>query len=533
MQNLILLSGVVLISCALFQKMFAKTSVPGLFLFIILGMIFGTDGLLKIPFDNYTLAGDICTAALVLIMYYGGLGTNIRAARPVLGRALVLSCLGSFLTAGFVGLFTVYVLGLGPLEGLLLGSVICSTDAASVFAILRSRKMNLKYHTASLLEVESGSNDPFSYMLTVIVMTLLEGGSMSAASVALMLVLQIVVGVAAGAIMALVLTRTIPKLRLKDPILTEALILGAGLITYAGAVELSGNGYLAVYLAGIVIGNSRIPEKLESLRFFDSLTGLMQMLLFFMLGLLASPSRLPGVATPALLTALFLTFVARPAAIFLLLAPFRCKLRQMLFVSFAGMRGAASIAFAIMAIGTSVSYDLFHIIFFIVLFSILVQGSLIPPIARKLDMIDDSSDVMATFNDYMHEMPVQFVRFIMKKGHAWVGKRIADVIFPPGSILVAIQRRGEQIIPGGSTVLEEGDELIMCGLEGGEVESSGLYEVHLHDYDGWVGRRLYELSLKNELIVLIRRGEETKIPSGNTTLLAGDDLYVLRRHQPG
>ncbi len=530
MQNLILLAGVVLIACALFQKLFAKTSVPGLFLFIILGMLFGTDGLLKIPFDNYTLAGDICTVALVFIMYYGGLGTNIRAARPVLGRALILSCLGSFLTAGFVGLFAVYALGYEPLEGLLLGSVICSTDAASVFAILRSRKMNLKYHTASLLEVESGSNDPFSYMLTVIVMTLLDGGSMSASKVALMLVLQIAVGIAAGAVLALVLTKTLPRLRLKDSLLTEALILGAGMLTYALAVEMSGNGYLAVYLAGIIIGNSRIPEKLESLRFFDSLTGLMQMLLFFMLGLLAYPSRLPGVAAPALLTALFLTFVARPAAVFMLMGPLHCRLRQILFVSFAGMRGAASIAFAIMAISSPVSYDLFHIVFFIVLFSILVQGSLIPPVARRLDMIDDSSDVMATFNDYMHEMPVQFVRFIMKKNHPWVGKSIAQVTFPPGSILVAIQRRGEQIIPGGSTVLEEGDELIMCGLEGGEVESSGLYEIHLHEYDAWAGKRLYELSLKNELIVLIRRGEETKIPSGNTMLMAGDDLYVLRRH---
>ena len=428
-----------------------------------------------------------------------------------------------------MGLFAVYVLGFKPLEGLLLGSVICSTDAASVFAILRSQKMNLKYHTASLLEVESGSNDPFSYMLTVIVMTLLEGGSMSAGSVLLMLFLQVAVGIAAGAVLAYVLTRALPKLRLKDALLTEALILGAGLITYAFAVEMSGNGYLAVYLAGIIIGNSRIPEKLESLKFFDSLTGLMQMLLFFLLGLLATPSKLPAVAGTALITALFLTFIARPIAIFILMTPFRCKLQQMLFVSFAGMRGAASIAFAIMAIASSLSYDLFHIIFFIVLFSILVQGSLIPAVAKKLDMIDDSADVMATFNDYMHEMPVQFVRFIMKKGHVWIGKKIAEVVFPPGSILVAIQRRGEQVIPDGSTVLEEGDELIMCGLEGGEVESSGLYEVHLREFDDWAGKRLYELKLKNELIVLVRRGEETKIPSGGTMLMAGDDLYVLRR----
>ena len=322
MDNLLLLAGVILICCALFQKIFRRTGVPGLFVFIALGMLFGSDGLLRIPFDNYDFAGSLCSAALVLIIYYGGLGTNLRAAKPVLGKAILLSSLGSFLTAGLVGFFAVYVLRMEMLEGMLLGAVICSTDAASVFSILRSRKMDLRYSTASLLEVESGSNDPFSYLLTVVVLSLMQGEHLSAGRIA-------------------------------------------------------------------------------------------QMLLFFMLGLLAYPSRLPSVAGPALLLALFLTFAARPAAASLLLAPFRCPPRQILFVSFAGMRGAASIAFAIMAVSraANLSYDLFHTVFFLVLFSILVQGTLIPAAARRLDMIDAREDVMATFNDTAEDLPVQFVKF--------------------------------------------------------------------------------------------------------------------------
>ena len=296
MDNLLLLAGVILICCALFQKIFRRTGVPGLFLFIALGMLFGSDGLLHIPFDNYDFAGSLCAAALVLIIYYGGLGTNLKAAKPVLGKAVLLSSLGSFITAGLVGLFAIFVLRMETLEGMLLGAVICSTDAASVFSILRSRKMDLRYNTASLLEVESGSNDPFSYLLTVVVLSLMQGERLSAGRIAQMLLLQIVVGIAVGAAISFVTVRLLRLLHLKDAVLTEAVMLGFGMLTYALTSLLSGNGYLAVYIAGILIGNQTIPDKTESIRFFHSLTGLMQMLLFFMLGLLAYPSKLTSVA---------------------------------------------------------------------------------------------------------------------------------------------------------------------------------------------------------------------------------------------
>ncbi|MCI6754436.1 cation:proton antiporter, partial [Galactobacillus timonensis] len=194
MNHLLFLTGVILIFCAIFQKLFRRTGVPGLFLFIAAGMIFGSDGLFRIPFEDYDVAGTLCSAALVLIIYYGGLGTNLKAAKPVLAKAVLLSSAGSLLTALLVSGFAIVVLGMTVLEGLLLGAVICSTDAASVFSILRSRKMDLRYGTASLLEVESGSNDPVSYLLTMVVLSLLQGNGLSTGQMIKMLLLQIVVG---------------------------------------------------------------------------------------------------------------------------------------------------------------------------------------------------------------------------------------------------------------------------------------------------------------------------------------------------
>lgn len=530
MNHLLFLTGTVLIFCALFQKLFRRTGVPGLFLFIAAGMIFGSDGLFRIPFENYDVAGTLCSAALVLIIYYGGLGTNVKAARPVLGKAILLSGAGSFLTAAFVSLFVIYGLGMDTLEGILLGAVICSTDAASVFSILRSRKMDLRYGTASLLEIESGSNDPVSYLLTMVVLRILQGDQLSFGEMMEMLGLQIAVGVAIGFAVSWIALRILRRLHFQDAVLSEALLLGFGLLSYALAAGLKGNGYLAVYLAGIVIGNQPLPNKTESIRFFHSLTSLMQMLLFFLLGLLAFPSRLPQVAVPALLVALFLTFAARPAAVFLLLKPLHCPRNQRFFLSFAGMRGAASIAFSIMAIsqGGTLSYDLYHIVFFIVLFSILVQGSLIPMVARKLNLIDNREDVMATFNDSVQDLPVQFVRFSLPKDHPWNGKRISEITLPPESLLPVIERHGQQIVPRGDTRLQAGDLLILCGAEGGDTSSSGMHETSLGPFHDWTGKKLSELSLEDELVIFIRRQGKTLIPSGDTVLCAGDHLFIIR-----
>ena len=284
MTTILWLTAVVILGCVLFQRLSGKVGVPALLFFILLGMFFGTDGVVKIPFDNCELAQNVCSVALLFIMFYGGFGTNVRSARPVAAQAVLLSSVGTALTAGLVGVFCHFVLGVALWESFLIGAVISSTDAASVFSVLRSRHLNLKYHTASLLEVESGSNDPFSYMLTTIVLSVMHGGS-SGGQFAAMLAAQIGYGVLFGVVLALAARWVLGRFRFSAGF-DAVFAVAVALLSYVLPEMLGGNGYLSVYLTGMILGNSRIPNKSGLVHFFDAATALMQMVLFFLLAIL-------------------------------------------------------------------------------------------------------------------------------------------------------------------------------------------------------------------------------------------------------
>lgn len=527
MTQFLLMAAIVIMACVLCNKASSKLGVPTLLAFILLGMFFGSDGVVKIPFDNYLLAEEICTLALIFIMFYGGFGTKWSEARPVAVKAVLLSSLGTIATAGLVGLFCWGVLKLPLLESFLLGSVISSTDAASVFSILRSKRLNLRYNTASLLEVESGSNDPFSYMLTVIVLSLMSGEA-SGWAFAYQIFAQLVYGGAFGVGVALVTRAFLKRFRFASEGFDAVFIVAVALVAYAAPTLLGGNGYLSVYITGILLGNYTIQNKQALVNFFDGATGLMQMVLFFLLGLLSFPSQLPAIIPTALAAALFLTFVARPLAVGLILGPFRSTFRQMALVSWSGLRGAASIVFSILAITSSavIDLDIYHIVFFIVLFSILIQGTLLPLVSQKLDMTDNESDVMKTFTDYTDEVPVQFLQCTLSPGHPWAGKAIMDLALPPECLMVLLTRRGKKLVPNGSTLLEPGDQLILSGRSGGEVEGVHLYEKTIKKRDPWLHQSLSALDAGEKLIIMVRRGGEVIIPRGDTVLLEGDVLLI-------
>ncbi len=531
MEKILFLMAIVIFLCVAFQKLLGKTGVPGLFIFILLGMLFGSDGLFKVEFDNYSFANQICSIALIFIMFYGGAGTKWSTAKPTALKALCLSSLGTVLTAGLVGAFCFWGLGFPIVEAFLLGSVISSTDAASVFSILRSKKMNLKYGTAPLLEVESGSNDPFSYMLTVVFLSLMDGGSYSAGEIILLLLKQVAIGGICGLGFAYIAGFLLRRFDISDLGIDTTFFVGIALISYTVPFMLGGNGYLSVYIAGIILGNIVIPNKESIIDFLGGLTTLMQMLLFFLLGLLSSPSELPHVAKEGLAIALFLTFAARPLAIFGILGAFKCCLKQQIFVAWSGMRGAASIVFAIMAMtGTgALVHDVFHIVFFIVLFSILVQGTLLPSAAGFLNMIDTHGDVMKTFNDYTEKIPVNFLQFTLQEGHSWQGRTVSDIVLPPESLLVLILRGKERLVPQGDTVLKVGDTLVLGGREGGEINGIHLYEESLGEGHRLIGRRLSEQTLSAALVILILRNNKVIIPDGSTVLQQDDILVMSNR----
>ena len=523
----LLLAAAVILACVLFNKITFKIGVPMLLAFILLGMCFGSDGLVKIAFNDYSFAEQICSIALIFIMFYGGFGTKWAFAKPVAGKAVLLSSVGTVLTAALVGLFCYFALKIALLESFLIGAVISSTDAASVFSILRSKRLNLKYNTASLLELESGSNDPFSYMLTVIVLSLMQGRVQGAAVIA-MLFRQLLFGIVFGVGVALLARLIFKKFRFSAAGFDGIFLVAVAIVSYAAPAVLGGNGYLSAYIAGIILGNSRIQNKQALVHFFDGMTGLMQMLLFFLLGLLATPSRLPAVAPTALAIALFLTLIARPAAVFALLAPAKERLHQALLVSLAGMRGAASIVFAIMVvINPAVLYhDVFHIVFFIVLFSILVQGSLLPFAARKLDMTDAEADVLKTFNDYTDEAPVQFVELTIPAAHAWANKELRQIALPPESLIVLLLRGEEKLVPNGRTLLLPGDTLILSGRATGRIEGVRLYEKTVDADSDFAGKKIAALPCGDALVIMIRRGKNVLIPKGSTVVKAGDVLVI-------
>lgn len=526
--NLLLIT-LIIFSCIFFNKISFRFGIPTLFVFILLGMAFGSDGFARISFDNFALSETVCSVALIFIMFYGGFGTNWKMARPVARQSILLSTAGVFLTALFLGLFLFLLIRRELWLCFLTGSTLASTDAASVFSVLRSRKLDLKENTASILELESGSNDPMAYMLTLVCLSFLTGKA-DVGSILRLLTAQLVFGIAIGMLCGLLSYRILKSVSFEVDGFDVIFIAGIALFSYALSAALGGNGYLSTYLTGIILGNVKMSGKKNIVHFFDGLTGLMQIAVFFLLGLLATPSLLPSVLVSAVSVFLFLTLIARPLAVKLLLLPFRASKGQSRLISFAGLRGASSIVFAIMAVQTLKSDTrFFHIIFFVVLLSLLLQGSLLPFAAQRFDMIDLSNDVMKTFTDYSEELPVQFIQLTLAEDNEWVGKHISELSLPLQFLFLLIVRGEQKLVPKGSTLLEAGDSLILCAPAIQTRNAMQLSEIEIDKSSEYLHCRIRDIKLpRGEIIFLIQRGNQSIIPNGQTEILAGDVLMLTR-----
>lgn len=520
-----LLSVAVIFLGVMFNKVSMKLGIPVLLAFIGIGMIFGTDGVGHIIFDNFDFAEQISTVALVIIMFYGGFGTSWKHAKPTAGESLLLSTVGVLITMALVGLFCHFVFHMGWAVSLLVGSVISSTDAASVFSILRSRHLNLKYKSASLLELESGSNDPMAFMMTAIFTSVVDG-SATKESIIKIAISQPVFGIIAGVLVGMGAAYIMKRVKFSAGY-DMVFMIGIILLSYAAPSLVDGSGYLSTYIAGLILGNSDIKGKKSMVNFLDGMTGLAQMLIFFLFGLLSTPSMIPQYFVFALLLALFLTFVARPLSVFLLLLPLRSTPARCALVSFAGLRGAASIVFSIYAVIHTGNDNIFHGTFIIVLISILLQGTLLPAVSKKLNMIDDKDDVMKTFTDYSEEEKVQFIQFTIPTNHPWIGHQIKDIILPPDTLLVLSESGNSISVPNGNTCIREGDRLILSAAEPTQVEGIQLTEIAIKEDSSYVDMSLAELNMpENSLIIMIKRGEDIIIPQGNIRLQAGDLLVI-------
>ena len=342
------------------------------------------------------------------------------------------------------------------------------------------------------------------------------------------LVFGILFGVCIGFAAAFLLRRTHATMAQGDTIF----VFAAALIAYALPSMLGGNGYLSVYLCGILMGNAPIAQKRDLVRFFDAVTGITQMMIFFLLGLLVTPAQLSRVFVPALCILAFLTLVGRPVAVAALLAPFRPKAGQIALVSWAGLRGAASIVFAIYAVlhNAPLTYDLFDLVFCIVLLSMGIQGTLLPHMAHHVAMIDDNADVRHTFNDYQEESDICFIKLHLDEGHPWAGKLLREIVTPPDFLVSLIIRRGEGVlVPSGSSRMLAGDLLVIAAREFENRANLTLQEVSIDASHKLCGKQLRDAPpAPGTLVVMVQRDGQTIIPTGDTGVQAGDTLVVAR-----
>lgn len=531
MTNTLFISSIVIILSILSSKFSQKLGIPSLLLFIGLGLFFGSDGIVRIPFDNYYLAQVICSTSLIFIMFYGGFGTRWQTAKPVAVKSILLSTVGVVLTTLFVGLFCFFALNIELLESFLIGAVISSTDAASVFSILKSKKLALKNQTTPMLEVESGSNDPTAYMLTIIILKIMNGAG-SYDDYFLMILAQFIVGVSCAVLLSYITLYLYRKFNLKSEGLEIIFFVAMVLLSFSLAEKLGGNGYLSTYIFGIIVGNRYIKNKRVLINFFDGLTGLVQIAIFFLLGLLAFPSQMPQIMMVAIAITIFLTFIARPLSTFIILKPLKCNMNQIALVSFAGIRGASAIVFAIIATvdPAYLKNDIFHIVFCIVMFSIAIQGTFLPYVSRKLNMIDENEDVLKTFTDYQYENEIQLIRLPISANHPWKNHKIKELSFPPQMLVVTIIKGETIIIPSGDTCINENDIVLIAGpgYQGNiNIELSEIVISKNHD---WALKKVSGIKINhNSLIAIIRRKNSIIVPDGDTVITEDDTLVLVNK----
>jgi cell volume regulation protein A len=466
----ILAVAVVLLLGVLTSKLSDRYGVPSLLFFLALGMLAGSDGPGGIYFDDAAAARALGTVALVLILFFGGLSTVWVEVRPVLGQGIALATAGVFCTAVLTGLFARILPGFTIKEGLLLGAIVSSTDAAAVFSILRSRGVSLRGRLRPLIELESGSNDPMAVFLTVGMIGLLTGPDRSAGEMALGFVSQMSVGALVGVGIGLAAPRALNRMRLGYDGLYPVLTFALGFLAYGAAAAAGGNGFLAVYLAGITMGNSDFIHKRSLLGFHDGLAWLMQIAMFFVLGLLVFPSRLVPVIGEGLLVTAFIMLVARPVSVFACMAPSGFAPREKLFVSWVGLRGAVPIVLATYPLTARIpqSEIIFDVVFFVVIASVLFQGTSVAGVARRLG-VDAPLRSERTHPLEYHQVRGMRGRLRdvqLLPGSCAVGKALVDARLPPGFLAVLIERGGQFVIPRGSTVLEQGDVLLVLAEDG-------------------------------------------------------------------
>ena len=470
-ENILLIGSVLLFVSIVVSKTGYRFGVPTLLVFLLVGMFFGSDGL-GLQFHNADEAQFIGMVALSIILFSGGMDTKFSEIRPVLSQGILLSTVGVLLTTLFTGLFIYWISGfehvsitMSLITAMLLAATMSSTDSASVFNILRSQSMNLKHNLRPMLELESGSNDPMAYMLTIVLIQFINSSGMGMMDILGSFCIQFIVGGASGFLLGRLAIPNLNKINLNNQSLYPILLLSFIFFTFTVTDLCKGNGYLAVYIAGIMVGNNRITNRKEISTFMNGMTWLFQIIMFLTLGLLVNPHEMLNIAVPALLIGVFMIVFARPLSVLICLLPFKkMNFNSRIFVSWVGLRGAVPIIFATYPVVANIpdSNQIFNIVFFITILSLVVQGTTISWIAKLLHL---ATPLEKTGNDFGVEIPDEINTdlrdIILTEEMLAKGNRLMDMNLPKGTLVMLVKRGNEFMIPNGSLQLHAGDKLLI------------------------------------------------------------------------
>lgn len=464
-ENILLIGSLLLLISIFAGKTSYKFGVPTLVLFLLIGILAGSEGIGKIDFNDPQLAQFIGIVALNFILFSGGLDTSWKSIKPVMWQGISLSTLGVLITALSVGLFVSFITDFTIYEGLLLGAIVSSTDAAAVFSILRSKNLGLKSKLRPTLELESGSNDPMAYFLTIAFLGLIINQDLSIYSIIPLFLKQIIIGAVLGLGFGKLSKIVINRIRLDFDGLYPVLAIALMFLSFSATDFLGGNGFLAVYLSAVYLGNHDIIHKRTIMKMFDGIAWLMQIVLFLTLGLLVFPSHIIPVLGIGIFVSVFLILIARPLSVFISLMFFKMKMRRRLYISWVGLRGAVPIVFATYPLlaGIDKADMIFNIVFFVSLSSVLIQGTTISLVAKWLHVaLPSKAKPRSPVDSFLNDGAKSFIReIIIPEDNHIVGKRIVDLHIPKRAIIAMISRDDKFITPTGLTEIQPQDMLVV------------------------------------------------------------------------
>jgi cell volume regulation protein A len=486
-ENILLVGSILLFVSILAGKTSYKFGVPTLILFLAIGIIAGNDGL-GIQFDSPSTAQFIGIVSLNFILFSGGLDTNWTSIKPVLGQGIMLSTVGVFLTAISLGVFFWWISDFTIYEALLLGAIVSSTDAAAVFSILRSKSLALKYRLRSTLELESGSNDPMAYVLTIAFLGLVINPDMPPLNLAISFFRQMILGGILGLGFGWISKFSVNKINLGFEGLYPVLVISLMFVTFSVTDFFGGNGFLAVYLCAVYLGNQDLMHKRTILKLYDGIAWLMQIVLFLTLGLLVNPSEIIPLLGLGIAASLFLILVARPFGVLVSLLPFKMKFRRRGYISWVGLRGAVPIVFATYPLiaGIEKAPIIFNIVFFISVTSVIIQGTTLSKVAKWFKVLLPARvKPKSAVDSFLTETPkTAMVEITINDDNEIIGNKILELGFPKNAIIAMIKRNREFITPNGNTTIEKNDQLIVLAED--EISLKNVYlalKASEHEFD--------------------------------------------------